>query len=111
MANPLLPKREAVVQHLRADGEWMTSVDVDPIMLPVDKDGYVDVFDDDLIGLVDGIVTWESLDQSAHYRLVWSDSEKAVVGICPRCDRDFPVSEGFPGDELNEGYNSVCCRC
>lgn len=105
------PHREAIVEVSRDGAEYVASMDVDPISLPVDSSGMADVFDPQLLGLMDNLCAWESFDTRATYRLVWSDDQRAVRGVCPRCDDVFPVSEGFPGDELNEGVNAVCCGC
>jgi hypothetical protein len=106
------PVHEATVEVTRiGDADSKPSADVDPINLPVDSSGMVDVFDANLIGLMDAICAWESIDTAVTYRLVWSDDRKPVRGVCPVCDDVFEVSEGFPGDELNEGYDAVCCGC
>jgi hypothetical protein len=105
------PHREAIVVVSHDGNDYVPSVDVDPISLPTENDGLADVFDADLLGLMDGICAWESFDTHSTYRLVWSDDRSPVRGLCPVCDDVFEVSEGFPGDELNEGHNAVCCGC
>lgn len=118
MNNTNTPYAEAKVQFRnQGDVAWADSIDVDPIQLPVEAfvnpgvPRTTDVFDSGLIGLMDAICAWESLAPVTTYRLVWSDTETAVMGMCPVCDEEFPVSEGMPGDELNEGFNAVTCGC
>jgi hypothetical protein len=105
------PMREAVVTVSHKGADPILAVDVDPINLPVDASGMADVFDPSLVGLMDAICAWESFDTDATYHLVWSSDRTPVRGVCPVCDDVFPVSEGMPGDELNEGYDAVCCGC
>jgi hypothetical protein len=105
------PTREAMVMVSHDGADYVPSIDVDPITLPVDSAGMADVFDSGLVRLMDAMCAWESFDTRSTYQLVWSDDRTLVRGVCPVCDDFFPVSEGFPGDELNEGYNAVCCGC
>lgn len=109
-----LPKREAVLEWRRDEGQWETSIDVDPILIPTENGNQADVFDPSLLGLMDAILTWEELDRHVTYRLVWSDTGELVQGTCPKCDRDFVVSEGHL-IELNIAIPTavttmVCCQ-
>jgi hypothetical protein len=106
-----MPKREAVVMVSRNMDDFVPCLDVDPIMIPVDCSGIADVFDFGLLVLMDSICTWEAEDVTADYRLVWSDTRKPVIGVCPMCDDFFEVAEGFPGDEEEDGYEAVICGC
>ena len=108
-----LPHRDAIVKISRDDERtWTTVESIRPLTLDVESDGEMaDVFQPTLGGLMDSLVLWESMDSSASYRLVWSDTGYMVRGVCPVCDDVFPVSEGFSGDEANEGYEAVCCGC
>lgn len=108
--NTNTPTREAIVLRLTAPDAGTPCVDIDPISIPVDVDGYADVFDSSLIGLIDGMITWESLDSSGEYLLVWSDDQSTVKGVCPTCDEIFPVSEGYPVDMIG-GPDAVMCGC
>lgn len=106
-----LPKLEAVVQVRLPRQGWKISLDIDPILLPVELGlkgrTVADVYDPSLVGLVDGLA---ALDHTpTEYRLVWSAGFAPVMGMCPLCDLPFPVSDGFPADELNHGVNAVCC--
>lgn len=105
------PTREATVMLVVGKADWTIVPNVDLIVLPVDCSALADVFDSGLIGLVDALITWDALDSTGEYVLVWSGTHEMVKGVCPVCDDVFPVSEGFPGDELNEGYDAVCCGC
>lgn len=99
------PTREAIVLVSHDNGTtFVPALDVDPIHLPV-TDGLADVFDPSLVGLMDALVTWESLDMNTEYRLVWSDTRSPVKGTCSMCDDFFIVSEGMPGE------NDVICGC
>lgn len=106
-----LPKLEAVVQVRLPRQGWKISLDIDPILIPVELGlrgrTVADVYDPSLIGLIDGLAALD--DTPTEYRLVWSAGFAPVLGMCPLCDLPFPVSDGFPGDELNEGVNAVCC--
>lgn len=114
--NTKLRKAEAKVQIRVMGGPeiWTDSVSYDPIMLPVEDHNGVygplltDVFDSGLMALMDGLV---ADDPNLEFRLVWSVTGHIVKGCCPLCDDVFPVDEGFPGDELNEGVEAVCCGC
>lgn len=110
------PTREAKVMMVTTGG-MVNFMEIDPIDLPVDSAGLADVFHPGLIGLMDALLDADAAfsehqtNTMAEYVLVWSDDETMVKGTCPVCDDFFPVSEGFPGDELNEGYEAVCCGC
>lgn len=109
------PTREAIVVKLTV-GQPVPCLDIDPIRLPVDVDGYADVFDANLIGLIDGMITWDALDSTGEYLLVWSSDRATVKGVCPACDEVFPVSEGYPVDlpepgSDNLGICAVACGC
>lgn len=110
MNNTNTPMREAMVIKVTEKDTWTPACDVDPIMLPVDVDGYADVFDPGLIGLIDGLITWDALDSTGEYLLVWSSDRSTVKGVCPTCDEVFPVSEGYPIDRIGAS-DSVCCGC
>lgn len=107
-----LPNREAMIQFRHPNMEWRNSLDMDPVQLPVEATPFgllVDVFDANLLGLVDLLC---ALDNGpTEYRLVWSDGEDDVRGMCPLCHMPFPVAEGAPGDIHNEGVNAVTCGC
>ena len=116
-SNARLPKAEAkvVVRDFGTD-TWRDSVDFDPIMLPVESPEITDVFDSRLIALMDAMIEAETSavgpkSTGPVYGLVWSETSNAVKGVCPVCDDLFPVSDGAPGDELNEGYNAITCGC
>lgn len=108
------PTREAVVMIIKGKDDWAPVIEVDPISLPVDVDGYADVFDPGLIGLLDGLITWDALDDSGEYALVWSGTHELVKGVCPSCDEVFSVSDGYPVDQFSEdaaGQEAVRCGC
>lgn len=112
------PHAEATVQvRTLSNLTWRTSMDMDPIQIPVELCGasgvpvYTDVFNDVVYGIVTAFCELEAGDTEFEYRLVWSATGHDVKGTCPVCDDTFPVAEGFPGDELNEGYDAVCCGC
>jgi hypothetical protein len=100
----------------QAWGEWRDSLEFDPIDLPVEDhtDGtapiMTDVFNSNVIGLVNALLEADD-DGHTERMLVWSDSRNPVKGNCPVCDDVFPIAEGAPGDELNEGYDAVWCGC
>jgi hypothetical protein len=116
-----MPKAEAhVIVHTLNRDDWRPVVEMDPIMVPVDQVGpgqVADVFDADLLGLVDGICALDAAFSEGEttamleYLLVWSANGQPVKGVCPGCDDVFIVSGGIPGDMLNEGYDAVCCGC
>lgn len=107
------PTREAIVLVTTNGSALTPHVEIDPIMLPVDSAGMADVFDSGLIGLMDAMCTWESMTggMETGFQVVWTAGHELVRGVCPVCDDVFTVSEGFPGDQLNEGYEAVCCGC
>jgi hypothetical protein len=113
--NATLPKAEAKMQiRLMGTDTWRDMLEIDPFMLPFENTGggapiLTDSFNADVLGLVDMICALD--DRDAEYNLVWSDSGFSVKANCPLCDDVFPLAEGFPGDELNEGVNAVCCGC
>jgi hypothetical protein len=98
-------------------GEWHDSLDFDPIMLPVELDGLTDAFSPVVISLMDAIIDADSAfsehrtEAMFEYSVVWSESGHTVKAVCPVCDDVFPLAEGAPGDELNEGYDAVFCGC
>lgn len=116
------PSAEAKIQVRDYDdtaktwGAWRDSLDFDPIDIPVEDRGEdgtpltTDVFNSSVIAVVDALLEVDA-DVNREYRLVWSDREHPVKGTCPVCDDVFPVGEGAPGDELNEGYDAVWCGC
>lgn len=109
--NAPLPNREAIVI---VNGH--PSLDFDPITLPVEMSGHglmVDVFNADVMRLIDSVIELETRPDSLDftYSLVWSDGYSDVRGMCPLCDQPFPVVEGAPGDEHNEGVRAVTCGC
>lgn len=110
MNNINTPQVEAKVQIRTDGGDWRDSMDFDPVMIPVESDGLTDAFDATVIGLVDTLIGMDC-DATTEYNLVWSDSGFSVKANCPVCDDVFPVAEGAPGDELNEGYDAVFCGC
>lgn len=88
---PPLPKREAIV--LRGD---LPAISFDPIMLPVELSAHglmADVFDLALVRLVRELI--DSSDEDL--TLVWSDGQSTVMGLCPACDKPFPVALGRMG--------------
>jgi uncharacterized Zn-finger protein len=95
---------------------WRDSFEFDPITLPVEDHNatrtpvLTDTFHSNVIAVVDALVAADQ-DPNVEHQLVWSDSGKTVKGTCPVCDAVFSVSEGYPGDELNEGYDAVFCGC
>jgi len=106
------PSREAIVMFTRTDSHApVPSLEFDPIDLPIDSAGMADVFHSGLVGMMDAICDREAIEHAATYTLVWSGTTDRVMGVCPVCDDVFPVSDGFTGDELNEGYEAVCCGC
>lgn len=111
---PPLPKREAIVVWQSTSGKaWRECLDIDPILVPVEMctSGLMaDVFDPFLLGLMDGLCVLDDSSQ-VRYKLVWSDGWADVMGMCPLCDKPFPVFEGVPGDEFNEGVNAITCGC
>lgn len=113
---PTHPMAEAKVQIRTIGGDWRDSLDFDPLMIPVeDFDAstvpyLTDPFNSTVIGLVDTLIGMDC-DATTEYNLVWSDSGFSVKANCPVCDDVFPVAEGAPGDELNEGYDAVFCGC
>lgn len=116
--NAQLPKVEAkvIVRPFGKDTAWTDSVSFDPIMLPVEGPEITDVFDSSLIALLRAVIETETSSVGLNgtgpiYGLVWSATGNAVKGVCPVCDDLFPVSEGAPGDELNEGYDAITCGC
>jgi len=95
---------------------WRDALDFDPVMIPVESLDTTDVFDSNVIGLMNGLIEAEiegsgPSGKGPMYGLVWSATGHPVKGVCPVCDDVFPVSDGAPGDELNEGYDAVCCGC
>lgn len=117
-SNARLPQAEAKVVVRDFGTEiWRDSTDFDPIMLPIESPETTDVFYGPLMDLMSSLIDaevgaaeWPSTKRPV-YGLVWSDTNHAVKGVCPVCDDLFPVSEGALGDELNEGYEAVCCGC
>lgn len=106
------PMAEAKVQFREVGTtEWRDSLDFDPIMIPVESELTTDVFNSTVIAISDAMISAEIDNGLTDYRLVWSDTEIDVKGLCPVCDDVFPVGEGAPGDELNEGYDAVFCGC
>jgi len=115
-SNARLPEAEAkVVVREFGTEDWRDSLDFDPIMLPVESPETTDVFYGPLMDLMHTMIEHETqefrIPTSPEYGLVWSDTGHPVKGVCPVCDDIFPVSDGAPGDELNEGYEAVCCGC
>jgi hypothetical protein len=120
---PLTARAEAKVQVRVGDGPWTDALDFDPVMIPVedfeasDVPYLTDSFDGTVIGLVSALIDADALysehltDEMREYNLVWSDSGFSVKANCPVCDDVFPVAEGAPGDELNEGFDAVFCGC
>lgn len=97
---------------------WRDSIDFDPVEIPVEGPNTTDVFNSNVIGMVSALIEAETDGDSFtvtgprfEYQLVWSGNGNPVMGVCPVCDRSFPVSEGAPGDELNEGFDAVFCGC
>lgn len=117
MNNTNTPQAEVKIQVRQVGGDWRDSLDFDPIMIPVESDGLTDAFDRNVYALTGAILEIEAgfserrTDQMTEYNLVWSDSGATVKALCPVCDDVFPVAEGAPGDELNEGYDAVFCGC
>lgn len=117
MNNTNTPQAEAKVQVRTVGEDWCDSLDFDPIMIPVESDGLTDAFDANVYALTGVILDIEAgfsehrTDQMTEYNLVWSASGATVKALCPVCDDVFPVAEGAPGDELNEGYDAVWCGC
>lgn len=114
--NAILPKAEAKMQvRMFGTDVWRDALEMDPFYLPVESyisgsgAALTDGFDATVLGLVDMICALD--DNKVEYNLVWSDSGFSVKANCPLCDDVFPLAEGFPGDELNEGVNAVCCGC
>lgn len=116
------PMAEVKVQVREMGGDWRDSLDFDPIVIPVEDfpasagvPYLTDPFNSTVIGLVDAILRADlespSLMQDREYNVVWSDSGFSVKANCPVCDDVFPIAEGAPGDELNEGYDAVFCGC
>jgi hypothetical protein len=119
MTKMVLPTAEAkvVVRNFGTE-DWRDALDFDPISLPVEAADLntTDVFNPSLIGLVSALVEAETGNFGTNgpgpeYDVVWSDTNRSVKGCCPLCDDVFPVAEGYPGDELNEGVNALCCGC
>lgn len=115
--NTPLPTAEAkvVVREFGTD-TWRDAVTFDPIMLPVESPEITDVFHRPLINLMDAMIEAETSavgpgSTGPVYGLVWSETGNAVKGVCPVCDVAFIMSEGAPGNELNEGYDAITCGC
>jgi hypothetical protein len=114
--NTNTPEAEAKVQVRVYGGEWRDSPDFEPVMIPVEDfeastvPYLTDSFNSNVIGLVDALISLDCPGDT-EYNLVWSDSGFSVKANCPVCDDVFPVAEGAPGDELNEGYDAVFCGC
>jgi hypothetical protein len=117
MHNTITPDAEVKVQIREMGSDiWRDSIDMDPIMVPVemrDANGELwltDVFATNVIRLINAII---SADDSGNleYNVVWSETGRTVSGNCPVCDDAFAIAEGAPGDELNEGYDAVFCGC
>lgn len=108
------PMAEAKVQiHTHGEG-WRDSLDFDPVMIPVEDVHLTDAFNSTVIGLVEAITSVDSARNTKgmpdiEYNLVWSATGNTVKANCPVCDDVFPVAEGEPGDEFNEGYDAVWC--
>lgn len=126
MNNTNTPMAEAKIQARRIndpDDTWADVIEIDPVMIPVEPfEGaagpyLTDVFNATVIGISNAIVDLDAAFSEGHttdmleYNLVWSGSGFSVKGVCPVCDDVFPIAEGFPGDEVNEGYDAVCCGC
>lgn len=118
-SNAPLPIAEAKVQVRNFGTDtWRDSLDFDPVMIPVESLDTTDVFNSNVIGLVNAVMEAEinANDFSGampnyEYQVVWSATNHPVKGVCPVCDDVFPITEGAPGDELNEGYDAVFCGC
>jgi hypothetical protein len=118
MNNTNTPMAQVKVQvRPLAGGDWRDALEFAPVGVPVEDSYLTDVFNPTVIGLVDAI--WAADSQTAgpnnamrfEYNVVWSDSGYTVKGTCPVCDDVFPIAEGAPGDELNEGYDALWCGC
>lgn len=113
-SNAPLPYAEAKVQvRTVGETEWRDSLDFDPVEIPVESTDTTDVFNEHVIKLIDAILEAdvEHPTQVLDYNVVWSETGHTVKGLCPVCDDVFPIAEGAPGDELNEGYDAVFCGC
>lgn len=114
-SNAKLPKAEAkVVVRDFGTETWRDSLDFDPAMIPVETPDILttDVYDPTVMGLVTAIIEAE-IDHDRpkfEYMLVWSETGRAVKGVCPECDDVFIVSEGFTNDTF-DGSAAVMCGC
>lgn len=116
---PPLPTAEAkVLIRNFGSSDWRDCLEIDPVSIPVESRDLMttDVFNSTVIALVDAVIEAEMdetgfgpKDPSYDYTIVWSATGREVKGVCPRCDEIFPIAEGVPGDELNEGYDAVWC--
>ncbi len=117
-----LAKLEAQVQVRDAPrqgdafGDWHDLWHIDPITLPVESGGFTDVFDDDLMTLVENMLEWDDCRGLREFRLVWSKNGHDVRGVCPGCDDVFPIFDGFVADVEDSpgaasGASAVCCGC
>lgn len=104
------PMAEAKVQVWDGETPWRDSLDFDPMMIPMEADGLTDAFNSSVYALSGALIDMDGA-ATLEYNLVWSDSGATVKAVCPVCDDVFPVAEGAPGDELNEGYDAVWCGC
>lgn len=105
-----------IMVRTRTDAGWSTwtpSLDMDPINIPDLGAWTTDPFNEAVYNLVDAIIAADSMNASPNMEttLAWSESGRVVTAVCPVCDSIFPVAEGAPGDELNEGYDAVFCGC
>lgn len=113
--NAPLPKAEAkvVVRDFGTDA-WRDSLDFDPVEIPVETPTVftTDVYDPTVMGLVTSIIEAEVAEghPKFEYMLVWSETGRAVKGVCPECDDVFIVSEGFTNDTF-DGSAAVMCGC
>jgi hypothetical protein len=92
---------------------WLDSIDMDPVMITRGTDGLANPFEAVVIRLVDAIISADTGNDAMNleYNVVWSDNGWSVKANCPVCDDVFPIAEGAPGDELNEGHDAVFCGC
>lgn len=110
-----LPYAEAKIR-IRNFGTdtWRDSLDFEPAMIPVENRDMstTDVYDPTVMSLVTAIIEAEVPEghPQFEYMLVWSETGRAVKGVCPECDDIFIVSEGFTNDTFN-GSAAAMCGC
>lgn len=103
---PPLPRREAMFMTRPVDRPvWQPLIEVDPIYVPVEVSAHglmADPYDSALRKTMDAVLMEVS---QTDLRLVWTDGEANVLGMCPGCDKPFPVADGVVT------LQSITCGC